>query len=89
MQLDQAREWWLANRDKAPWAFDEDVDAVVELLEDRPLLVGRALDRDPRVRRVFLTRIRYYLYFQLSRDEQVVEVVAFWHGNRGSLPDLR
>ena len=58
------------------------------MLEDRPSVVGRALDRDPRVRRVFLSRIRYYLYFQVSRDEQTVEVVAFWHGNRGSSPDL-
>jgi hypothetical protein len=37
---------------------------------------------------VFLARIRYYIYFQLSGDEQSVEVVAFWHGNRGSSPDL-
>lgn len=88
MQLEEARHWWLANRDKAPWAFDEDVDAVIALIEEEPLLVGRALDRDPRVRRVFLARIRYYLYFQLSHDEQSVEVVAFWHGNRGSSPDL-
>ncbi len=52
------------------------------------MLIGRAIDRDPRVRRVFLARIRYYVYFQLSPDAQSVEILAFWHGSRGSSPAL-
>ena len=87
-QLDEARRWWLANRDKAPQAFDEDIDEVIELLGDRPMLVGRPVARDPRVRRAHLRRIRYYLYFQIDEERDLVEVLAVWHGSRGSPPDL-
>jgi len=59
-QLEEAREWWLHHRDKAPLAFDEEVDA----------LLG------------------YYLYFQISEDGEVVEILALWHGSRGVEPDI-
>jgi plasmid stabilization system protein ParE len=87
-QLDEARRWWSSNRDKAPQAFDEDVDAMFELLEDRPTLVGRPVARDPRVRRTYLGRIRYYVYFQIDGARDVVEILAIWHGSRGSAPEL-
>lgn len=87
-QLGDARQWWLEHRDRAPHAFDDDVDALIELLEEHPQLVGRPLLDDPRVRRVYLRRIRYYVYFQLSDDAEAVEIVAVWHGSRGTPPTI-
>ncbi len=87
-QLEGARAWWLQHREKAPSAFDEEVAAVLNLLEDRPALVGRPAIEPPGVRRVYLRRIRYYVYFQISSGGEVVEIVALWHGSRGTKPRL-
>ena len=35
-QVADARDWWFANRDKAPLAFDEDLDDLIGLLEHAP-----------------------------------------------------
>jgi plasmid stabilization system protein ParE len=85
-QLRNARDWWLANRDKAPHAFDQDIAALWGVLEDRPELVGRPLEGQPSVRRVHLQRIRYYVYFQLADDGDGVQILALWHERRGSAP---
>lgn len=85
-QLARARAWWLANRDKAPQAFDNDVNALLVLLEERPTLVGRPLEQEPMVRRVHLRRIRYYAYFQLDDDGEHVQVLALWHASRNDEP---
>ena len=87
-QLDEARDWWLANRDKAPHAFDQDVAALLGFLEERPELVGSPFKPEPSVRRVYLRRIRYYVYFQIVDDGDRVVILAFWHGSRGSSPEF-
>ena len=87
-QLERARTWWLEHRDKAPLAFDEELDALFALLESRPTLVGRPTIEPEGVRRVYLARIRHYVYFQLSADSETVEILALWHGSRGTEPPL-
>lgn len=87
-QLASARDWWLENRDKAPNALDDDVDALISLLEVRPELIGSPLEREPAIRRAYLRRIRYYVYFRIMDAGQRVEVLAFWHASRGSGPEL-
>jgi len=57
-------------------------------LEERPDLVGRPVEQRPEVRRVYLRRIRFYVYFQISEDGSAVDVLAFWHGSRGHEPAL-
>ena len=37
------------------------------------------------VRRVLLRRIRYYVYFQVV-EEELVQVLALWHGSRAGEP---
>jgi plasmid stabilization system protein ParE len=84
-QLARARKWWLANREKAPLAFDADVNSLLLLLETRPTLVGRPLEQEPAVRRVHLRRIRYYAYFQIA-DDGNVQILALWHASRSGEP---
>ena len=38
---------------------------------------------------MYLSRIRYYLYYRLQSATESVEVLAFWHASRGSLPSCR
>ena len=85
-QVAQAREWWLANRDKAPHAFDDDLDALLVLLEQQPELVGRPLDRAMSVRRAYLHRIRYHAYFEIVDDGERVVFHALWHASRDGGP---
>jgi len=84
----EARDWWLANRDKAPNAFYEELDALVDRLATHASFVGQRVSQDLTVRRVFLPRIRYYVYFQVVDDGERVEVLAIWHGSRGDLPSF-
>ena len=85
-QLNDAREWWLANRDKAPHAFDQDVAALLGFLEERPELVGRPFENHASIRRVHLQRIRYYLYFQIMPEDDRVLILAIWHERRIHVP---
>lgn len=87
-QLAQARDWWLAHRDKAPHAFDEDLDELLVRLEQQPTLVGRPLDRASSVRRAHLRRIRYYAYFEVLDDGEQVVFVGLWHASRSGSPEL-
>jgi plasmid stabilization system protein ParE len=87
-QIAHARDWWLENRDKAPSAFDDDLADLVDRLEKRPAFVGRPLLQQPNVRRVYLQRIRYYVYFRMTDHGATVDIVALWHGSRGDKPDL-
>lgn len=77
-QLDAARGWWRRNRDKAPAAFDEDIDATFALLLERPF-TGTP-ERKRGLRRVLLERVRYYVYYRVT--DEAVEVAIVWHASR-------
>jgi len=72
-------------RDKAPHAFDDDLEQVVAQLRAHPQLVGR-LERDGTRRRVLLRRLRYYLYFRVVDGGERVQILALWHMSRGRAP---
>jgi hypothetical protein len=41
------------------------------------------------VRRVYLHRIGYYLYYRVTSGESAIaQIVAFWHSSRGAGPRL-
>ena len=79
-QIARARAWWLRNRDKAPAAFDEEIERTYLLLLDRPL-IGQSVRTKRRggARRVTLERIRYDLYYEV-RD--AVVILVLWHASR-------
>ena len=78
-QIDRASAWWRKNRHKAPDAFDRDVDEALELIRDRPD-IGQLVRSVPGMRRLWLERIRYYIYYSVRND--IVDVVAVWHASR-------
>lgn len=88
--VEQAGQWWRENRTKAPDALAEDLVQALELISTQPY-VG-AIARNIRlrgVRRVYLNRVGYYLYYRVQGSPpEVVQVVAFWHTSRNSGPRL-
>jgi plasmid stabilization system protein ParE len=79
--LESARGWWRRNRDKAPAAFDDDVEEAFSRIVEQPFNGVESRDRrDRRTRRVLVERIRYYIYYRVTDD--AVEVLTIWHASR-------
>jgi plasmid stabilization system protein ParE len=80
-QIEKAAEWWLANRDKAPNAFREEIERGFALISQQPEVGAKATNiKLKNVRRIHLSRIRYFLYYRVMPDQ--VEVLALWHFSR-------
>lgn len=86
-EIRAASEWWDENRPAAPDAFRDAIDKAFELIRTQPNLGTVATNvRLPGVRRIHLSKVRYYLYYRLKTRPKAVEVVALWHTSR--YPDL-
>ncbi|HYH10050.1 MAG TPA: type II toxin-antitoxin system RelE/ParE family toxin [Thermoanaerobaculia bacterium] len=85
----EAKRWWRANRAKAPNALEEELRGTLELISTTPGIGAVAHNVAlPGVRRIFLNRVNYFLYYRPRLDEHRVEVVALWHARRGSGPRI-
>ena len=87
--ITEAAEWWSSNRPKAPGAFVEEMERALQLLALQPGIGARAQNAKlAGVRRIHLTRVRYYLYYRLAKSPPAIEVLALWHTSRGSDPPM-
>ena len=85
----EAAEWWASNRPKAPVAFAEELERALQLIASQPAIGAQAQNAKlAGVRRIHLTRVRYYLYYRISRSPPGIEVLALWHTSRGSDPPM-
>ena len=85
--ISTAVAWWAENRPAAPDAIREELDRVLDLLRVQPSIGTLArLATLSGVRRVTLSRIRYFVYYRVVGD--ALQVLAFWHTNRGSGPPM-
>ena len=85
--IDAAANWWQQNRPLAAGAVSEELAEAFKLLAAQPAIGVPALNvRTGDVRRVYLARIHYYLYYRVQADE--VQILALWHTSRGSSPPL-
>lgn len=85
VQIDKAAKWWSENRPAAPGAVRNDVGEAVALLAEQPgigTLYSGA--KTTSVRRLFLGRIRYFIYYRATPD--TLEVLAVWHASGVSNP---
>ena len=88
-QIRAAEDWWRLNRPKAPNAIREELERAASIISIQPSAGARALNVSlPDVRRVHLSRVRYYLYYWLRTDPERIEILAFWHESRGSGPPV-
>ena len=86
-QIREAADWWHKNR-LARGLFRQELSRGFELITTQPNIGVRALDASLHgVRRLHLSRIRYYLYYRVL-DEDTVEVLALWHTSRGEGPPI-
>jgi plasmid stabilization system protein ParE len=88
-QIRKAEAWWRVNRTAAPNAIREELQRAFTLIALQPRIGSAAVNvKLQGVRRIFLRRIKYHVYWHLVSEPQRVEVVAFWHGRRGKGPPL-
>lgn len=86
-QVRSAAEWWAANRPAAPGAIAADFGESVALLAEQPGIGARyAGARTPDVRRLYLGRVRYFVYYKATSTE--LQVLALWHASRERQPVL-
>jgi plasmid stabilization system protein ParE len=85
--MDRASRWWRQNRDKAPTAFDDDMDEALALLRTNPFIGQRVRSGRRAVRRYWLERIGHFIYYSEPIDD-LIEISSIWHASRGSRPKL-
>ena len=86
-QVRKAAEWWAQNRPAAPGALRADFGEAVALLAEQPGIGAKYKGaRTPGVRRLFLGRVRYFIYYKAEGD--TLHVLALWHASREHQPAL-
>jgi plasmid stabilization system protein ParE len=86
-QLERAARWWSEHRPAAPNAIADDFEDAKNLLAQQPGVEAKSSSpRYPDLRRLFLSRVRYHVYYRLAPGKVVV--LAFWHSSRGTKPSL-
>lgn len=86
-QIEGAAARWATSRVAAPKRFKEGIERGLSLIRAQPGMGVRS--RNPRhrdVRRIYLDRFGYHLYYRFSSAGDVVEVIEIRHARRGTLP---
>ena len=82
-----AHSWWSTNRPAAPAAVREELNRASHLLAHQPHIGSHAANpKTSDVRRIYLARIRYHLYYRVRDSEGLVQVLALWHSSREAGP---
>ena len=86
-QTRRAADWWLHNSPAAPGAVAKDVGESIALLAEQPGIGAKYEGaRTPGVRRLFLSRIGYFLYYRA--ESGTLEVLALWHSSHAEQPQI-
>ena len=86
-QVRRAAGWWAEHRPAAPGAVGADFGEAVSLLAEQPQIGAKYEGtRTPGVRRLFLSRVGYFVYYKAESEN--LNVLAFWHASRGHQPAL-
>jgi len=88
-EIRKAADWWTKNRPYAPAMFAEDLESAFDLIEQFPF-AGEAMDHRSihGLRRVLLSHAQYHLYYTVTIDADVIEVLALWHTSRRTKANL-
>ena len=86
-EVRKAAQWWAENRPSAPGAVAADLAEAVKLLAEQPGIGAKYEgSRTPEVRRLFLNRLGYFIYYKA--DSVTLRVLTFWHASRENQPLL-
>jgi len=76
-QILARKQWWRANRSKAPERFDQDLAAALMAIKERPESFSVFSARSGRiVRRCLLAKTHCHLYFEFLPEADEVWVIA-------------
>ena len=86
-EIERVVQWWAANRPAAPGAIRKELERTLGLLVQQPS-IGTAVPAasSPGVRRFYVERIRYWVYFRVRGER--LEVLSVWHSARGQGPSV-
>jgi plasmid stabilization system protein ParE len=88
-QMQKAASWWLANREAAPDALKEELRLAFDFISRHPGVGTLATNtRLKGVRRIYLSRVRYHLYYRVNLSSSEIEILALWHASRGKGPSI-
>lgn len=86
-EIRRAAGWWVTNRPAAPGDIAADVKATLDVLREQPAVGIEVEDaRSADVRRFYLDRIRYWVYYRERQGQ--LDVLPIWHSSRGSGPSV-
>lgn len=84
-EIERVVQWWFFNRPSAPGAVRKDLKAALDLLLVQPDIGCRVTEASADdVRRFYLERIRYWVYYRVRGNR--LEVLSVWHANRSRGP---
>lgn len=79
-------QWWRKNRLGAPRLFQEELDAALSAIAERPEIGPRIpLRRYPNARSYVLQRTGYIVLYNMDPDAEEVTIVRVRHGKRRPL----
>lgn len=81
-------DWWLQNRPKNPFLFEDELKASIVRLKASPTL-GRPFTPVRGMRRYLMRDSKYHLYYVHEPTEDLVEIRAVWSAQRRRGPPLR
>ena len=88
LQIQGIETWWQRNRPASPELFAREFAWAVDFLSACPTM-GTPIRANPKeIRRVYLKKTRYHIYYRLDHAAQVVEIRAVWHTARGTSPKV-
>jgi plasmid stabilization system protein ParE len=88
-QIAEANDWWRKHRKASPEALSGDLVRTLGIIARQPGIgTPAASQRLKAVRRVFLPRVGYFLFYCVVRPGNELQVLAFWHTKRGASPKL-
>jgi plasmid stabilization system protein ParE len=86
-EIEEASEWWHANRQASPDALSDEVTRAFALIMRQPGIGVPARSEQLRnVRRLLLRRVGYFLYYRAVPEREEVEILRFRHSRRRPKP---
>ena len=86
-EIAAAEAWWAENRRAAPDAIADELAKVGSLLQTSPEIGAPTHStRLTELRRIFLDRVGYHIYYRVDSRRARVTVVTFWHARRRPPP---
>jgi plasmid stabilization system protein ParE len=88
-QADRIDRWWRENRPSTRDLFAREFDEARKRIAQTPTIGTAYLERqNTLILRVFLSKTKNHIYYEIDRDNGVVIILAGWGAPKGRVPKL-